>query len=449
MRPLARLARAVFEAVVAECDPRAAFDRCVVAEPGAWVVDGSRVDLASVDDVRVLAIGKPALALARSCSLALDRAGVSIAARRGVAAVPKADASFSAHSIGPWLEAIPGGHPYPDSASLRAGRRMLSLCSQPCTDRTFVVALVGGGGSSMAEWPVVADASAEEIADLNRRLVRASLSIREVNAIRKRISAIKGGRLAMAAQPARMLTLVVSDVPSGDVASVASGPTVEDDTTREEVLASLERVDFSGSAGARLVLPGNLAEPPTWSASDRERVRSVVLLDATNTAEYAAMHVARSVDEVRNLGELDGGIEDVARAHLDALATLAASRPGAICAVVSSGEAILNVRGSGTGGRNQHLVLAALVAARDRSDGLRDFAFLGAGTDGVDGNSSAAGAIGWHGLLDEARTRGLDASEALDDFDSAGFFGPLGAQIVCGPTGTNVRDLRVFIGIAG
>ena len=449
MTPLARKARAVFDAVVADCDPAAAFERCVVAEPGAWVVDGLRVDLASVDDVRVLAIGKPALALARSCSRALDRAGVSLGARRGVAALPKDDASSSLHSIAPWLEAMPGGHPYPDSASLRAGRRMLSLCSEPCTQGTFVVALIGGGGSSMAEWPAKSDASVEEIADLNRRLVRANLSIREVNAIRKRISAIKGGRLAMAAQPARILTLVVSDVPRGDVASVASGPTVEDDTTREEVLASLASVDLSGSLGARLVLPENLVEPPTWSASDRERARSVVLLDSSNAAESAARHVARSVDEVRNLGELDGGIEHVAWAHLDALATLAASRPGEICAVVSSGEAILDVRGTGTGGRNQHLVLTALVAAKDRSSGLRDFAFLGAGTDGVDGNSSAAGAIGWQGLLDEARTRGLDACAALDDFDSAGFFEPLGAQIVCGPTGTNVRDLRVFIGIGG
>ena len=301
----------------------------------------------------------------------------------------------------------------------------------------------------MAEWPAKADASVEEIADLNRRLVRASLSIRDVNAIRKRISAIKGGRLAMAAQPARILTFVVSDVARGDVASVASGPTVEDDTTREEVLASLASVDLAGSACARLVLPENLVEPPAWSAVDRERARSVVLLDASNAAESAARHVARSVDEVRNLGELDGRIEHVAWAHLDALATLAASRPGAICAVVSSGEAILDVRGTGTGGRNQHLVLGALVAAKDRSAGLRDFAFLSAGTDGVDGNSSAAGAIGWHGLLDEARTRGLDACASLDDFDSAGFFEPLGAQIVCGPTGTNVRDIRVFIGIAG
>lgn len=452
MNSLERKARSIFDAVIADCDPEAAFERAVTAQPGEWIVDGERVDLRAASDVRVLALGKPSLALVRACVRSLDLAGVPMEARRGIAALPAVDASMAVAAAGPWLDAEPAGHPVPDAGSFRAGLGFLDLCSESATPRTLLVALVGGGGSAMAEWPVLDGATVDEFAELNRRLVRSELSIREINAIRKRISAIKGGRLAIAARPARVLTFAVSDVEYGDVSSVASGPTVEDDSTLVEALEAIagSGMDLSEtSLGSRLLKPENLREMPKWSGADRERSRHVVLLDSRDVTASASRHAARTVDVVRDLGVVDGPVESVARQHVDELASLTAANPGATCAVVSSGEATVRVRGSGSGGRNQHLALVALLDVRDRRIDLADFAILSAGTDGADGDSNAAGAVAIPALLDAARLRGLDAASALARFDSAGFFSLLGAQIVCGPTGTNVRDLRVFLGVGG
>ena len=452
MSPLERKARSIFDAVIADCDPEAAFERAVTAQPDEWIVGGERVDLGAASDVRILALGKPARALVRACVRSLDLAGVPIQARRGIAALPAADAQTTVAEAGLWLDAEPAGHPAPDAGSFRAGRGFLDLCSAAATPRTLVVALVGGGGSAMAEWPVLDGATVDEFAELNRRLVRSELSIREVNAIRKRISAIKGGRLAIAARPARVQTFVVSDVECGDAASVASGPTMEDDSTLDEALEAIARSGLEPSAaslGSRLLKSENLREVPKWSSADRERSRHVVLLDARDVSASASRHAARTVDVVRDLGVVDGPVESVARRHIDELASLTAANSGATCAVVSSGEATVRVRGSGSGGRNQHLALTALLDVRDRRIELADFAILSAGTDGVDGDSEAAGAVAIPELLDAARLRGLDATSALARFDSAGFFSSVGAQIVCGPTGTNVRDLRVFIGVGG
>jgi glycerate-2-kinase len=203
------------------------------------------------------------------------------------------------------------------------------------------------------------------------------------------------------------------------------------------------------SSGSRLVQPVNLREPPGWTDADRARMRHVVLLDARDVSASAARHAARTVDVVRDLGVVDGPVESVVRRHVDTLSDMTAEHSGATCAVVSSGEATVRVHGSGSGGRNQHLALLALLDVRDRHVGLADFAILSAGTDGVDGNSSAAGAVVIPGHADSASSLGLDAATSLASFDSARFFAPLGAQIECGPTGTNVRDLRVFIGVGG
>lgn len=452
MSSLERRARTIFDAVIADCDPGAAFERAITALPGEWIVNGERIDLRTASDVRVLALGKPALALVRACVRSLDLAGVPIEARRGIAALPAADVRRAVSAGGLWLDAEPAGHPVPDAGSFRAGRRLLDLCSSAATPRTLVVALVGGGGSAMAEWPVLEGATVDEFAELNRSLVRSDLSIREINAIRKRISAIKGGRLAIAARPSRVWTFVVSDVECGDAASVASGPTMEDDSTLDEALNAIARsgLDSPESAhGSRLLKPANLCEVPRWSSADRERSRHVVLLDAREVTASASRHAARAVDIVRDLGVVDGPVESVARRHVDELESLTVANPGATCAVVSAGEATVRVRGSGSGGRNQHLALVALLDVRDRRIELADFAILSAGTDGTDGDSNAAGAVAVPALHDAAQLRGLDAASSLARFDSASFFSALGAQIVCGPTGTNVRDLRVFLGVGG
>lgn len=450
MTAFERSARSIFRGVVADCDPEVAFARVVPVESGYWIVGGARIDFEDVDDVRIVAMGKPARGLVGACLHALDAAGVSASARSGIIACPGSDAIALAAAAGSRFDVVAGGHPSPDAGSFRAGRRMLDLVSRPATTRTIVVALVGGGGSAMAELPISTSTSIDASAALYERLVRANLSIREINAVRKRVSAIKGGRLTIAASPARVVTLAVSDVTPGDLGSVASGPTIEDVTTRGEALDALARVNASATSGTYagpVVSPYCLVEPPAWSEDDRRRSSACVLLDSDAAAGSAARHATKFADVVVNLGVVDGPIESVAQGHLDRLLEVTAANRGKRCAVVSSGEATLTVKGSGTGGRNQHFVLLALDMKLTHLQELADFAILSAGTDGVDGNSIAAGGVVTTDTLAAIGTGGLEMRTSLASFDSAALLERLGAQVVTGPTGTNVRDVRVLLGL--
>lgn len=449
MRDAARTLSDLFAAVVADCDPEKAFDARVAAAPGSLDVSGATIHLGDVDDVRVLALGKPSRSLVRACGRALARASVPAASLRGIAAVPEAHARAErASGRFPWMRWIGGGHPLPDSHSLDAGRRMLDACAG-ATERTLVLALVGGGGSAMAEWPAVPGTTAADAAAVSASLIGCDIAIGRVNALRKRLSAIKGGRLAIAARPARVVTIVVSDVEPGDLASVASGPTLEDTSRRSDAIAALDALADAGhvaTVGGRPLVATDLVEPPAWTVADRDRSTVVALLDVRDALASTVRRATKAFDVVVDLGCVDGPVDEAAAAHVQALRDVTSAHRGRRCAVVSAGECTIAVRGDGRGGRNQHFVLTALIAAATAGE-LDDFAILGAGTDGRDGPTDAAGAIATDATIDAGRRIGLDARAARDAFDSWSFFDRVDGLIRTGPTETNVRDVRVLAGI--
>lgn len=374
-----------------------------------------------------MAIGKASDALVRAAATALDEAGVPETARRAVAVAHTA----ATEPPLPWVERLVGGHPLPDESSLVAGRRVLGAV-EGCTDRTLVLFLLSGGGSSLAEWPADGRLGARDLARINDALVRSGLPIRSVNAVRKRISAIKGGRLAERARPAVQATFVVSDVAPGDAQSVASGPTVPDETTMAEAVAA---VAAAGLAGGRE--RAALADPPAW----RGPAPIVeVLVDCEGSAEAAARAARRLASQVVALGCVDGPLDDVVARHLAELERALAG--GGDCAVVSTGEVTVEVSGAGLGGRNQQTVLAAIARVREACPSAREVAILSAGTDGRDGPTDAAGAVATLASLE----RGVDAADHLERFDAYRFFERAGGLVRTGPTGTNVRDVRVFLG---
>jgi hydroxypyruvate reductase len=423
-RSLERAARSVFAATLEACDPARAFASRVRARPGALEVAGREVRLDGIDDVRVVAVGKASDRLVAAAAVALDEAGVAAGARRGIAV---------AHSpplvaVPPWVERVVGGHPVPDASSFEAGRRLLAAVSG-CSERSLVLFLLSGGGSALAEWPVDDRVDPARLAAINDALVRAALPIRSINAVRKRVSAIKGGRLAARAAPALQATLVVSDVAPGDWQSVASGPTVPDATTMEEAVAA------ATAAGLGKL---DLVDTPRWTGPEP---LVDVLLDCDAAAAAAARAARRFARTVVALGTVDGPLDEVVARHLEALAAAATAERGCVAAVVSAGEATLEVAGRGLGGRNTHTALAAIVRAREACSAARDLAVLSAGTDGRDGPTDAAGAVASLGAL----TSGPDPAGYLDAFDSYRYFEQTGGLVVTGPTGTNLRDVRVFL----
>lgn len=438
------VARVIFARVLDACDVETAFRRTVGTRPGALSIDGDSVLLDRFDEIRVAAMGKAADAMMRAASRVLDEAGFSDKLRRGVivAHTPGVESSV------PWAERLVGGHPLPSESSFVAGKKVLALFDG-CTPRTLALFLLSGGGSALAESPLDVRLTVRDLANLNDALVRSSLPIRSINAVRKHLSAIKGGRLAVHAALAEQVTLLISDVVPGDLQSVASGPTMPDDTTITDVV---EALDCSGlrerlpEAVRRALLPDALVETPKPADFASIRHREAVVMDASIAAREAASLAHAFADRVAVLDDADGLLEDTIDRHLIELdALLDAVDGGAMCAVVSAGEVTLDVTGAGLGGRNQHSALYALSRMARLCPRARHFALLSGGTDGRDGPTDAAGAVASTGMLERAQSLNLNPQEFLSNHDAYNFFDPLGGLIRTGPTGTNVRDIRIFV----
>ncbi len=306
---------------------------------------------------------------------------------RGVITAPPSSEPLSQK----W-EIFTGGHPLPNEASLAAAQSAFALLDHANDERGVVIFLVSGGGSAMIEWPIDPAISLDDLRRLNERLIGSGASINEINAVRRTYSAVKGGGLARRAPNARIVTLIVSDTNRGDEASVASGPT------------------FSG-----------------------DDVPYYVLLDNSS-----ALNAAR--EKALQLGLRSAIAHDICEQPIqegcDLL--LARLRYENVDCLISGGEFSCPVRGEGRGGRNLETVLRLAIAESN-------FVALSAGTDGIDGNSSAAGAIADETTIARARDLGLDPAEYLVHSDSYTFFEQLGDLIVTGSTGTNVRDLRIIL----
>jgi hydroxypyruvate reductase len=440
---LTRLAREIFDGVVEACDAGRAVSRRVSGRPGVLAIPGVEVDVSAVDEVRVAAVGKGADAMALAVDPLLAACGLGAAPRRGVvvAHVPPVG------RLPAWAERLVGGHPTPTAESFEAGRLLLELFSG-CTERTLALFLLSGGGSALAEWPARPELAPADLVELNTQLVRSDLDIRQINAVRKRVSAIKGGRLAAHAAPALQVTLIVSDVAPGDLQSVASGPTLPDETTWEDATAALRSAGLYDRLPARLaraLAPEALAGAAGGEATPRGHHAAV--LDSSDAERIAARLAGGRGARVRVLGDGDGPLEAVADAHLAALEAHLGPGQGGVAAVVSAGEVTLDVRGGGLGGRNQQTVLYAITRAHELCPSAADFAILSAGTDGRDGPTDAAGAVAGPETLARALALGLDPPGFIENNDAYHFFQPLDALVRTGPTGTNVRDVRLILGL--
>jgi hydroxypyruvate reductase len=330
----------------------------------------------------------------------------------------------------------------PDAAGLAAAGRLLETVSGLTAD-DLVIALVSGGGSALLPAPAGALTLEDEIA-VNRVLLASGAPISAMNTIRKHVSAIKGGRLAAAAHPARVVTLVVSDIP-GDVASlVSSGPTVPDGSTRQDALALAEawRLDLPRSVMAHLRSPSADAPLPDDPRFARNAVH--VIASASVSLEAAAQAArAQGVEAVILSDAIEGEAREVAGVHAAIAREVAAkNRPFAKPVVIlSGGETTVTLRGKGKGGRNGEFLLALALGI----DGIEGISAFAADTDGIDGSQDNAGAFcDWNSVA-RLRALGRDPRALLTDNDAWSAFDALGDLFVPGPSGTNVNDLRAIL----
>ncbi|MBL8503850.1 MAG: glycerate kinase [Rhodocyclaceae bacterium] len=340
------------------------------------------------------------------------------------------------------IEVVEAAHPVPDAAGREAAARILAAL-RGLTSDDLVLALISGGGSALLALPWEGVTLADKQA-VNRALLKSGAGIHEMNCVRKHLSAIKGGRLAAAAYPARVVTLAISDVPGDDPAVIASGPTVADPSTCEEALAILDRYRIEAPHAVRAVLASGVSETP--KPGDIRFAHCQTRLVATpQGALLAAAEAARAAGVTPLV--LGDAIEGEAREAAKVMAGMAlgCARHGtplpAPCVLLSGGETTVTVRGRGRGGRNAEFLLALAVAL----DGAAGIHALAGDTDGIDGSEDNAGAIMAPDTLARARAAGLDARARLDDNDGYGFFAALGDLVVTGPTRTNVNDFRAIL----
>jgi glycerate 2-kinase len=379
----------------------------------------------------VVGLGKAAAAMA----LAVE--SVWHGSLEGVVAVP-AGASLPLRKI----RQIEGRHPVPDEMSVRAGQALLGAV-QGLTSDDLVLALVSGGGSALCALPDPV-LTLEQKQGITKALLLRGATIHQINTVRKHLSAIKGGRLAAAAYPAKVVTLLISDIPGDNPAEIASSPTLADPTSTADALAVLEHFEIDISPSLRLALRTGKLESPKPGDARFEGHSHVVVACAQNGLEAAASMARAQGLSVHILSDaMEGEARDLALAHA-AIAKQVRQRKqpfAAPCVILSGGEATVTVKGRGRGGRNTEFALAMAIAL----EGEHDIHVLSAGTDGLDGNGEAAGAWIDPGTLARARTRNLDPSAYLQNNDSFSFFDALGQTLVTGPTHTNINDFRAIL----
>jgi glycerate 2-kinase len=434
---LKQIASDIFRGALADCSVTQTFARKVRVEQKAGtnrlMVDGMRAArLDGVNRVRVLAAGKAAAAMLEGL---LERVPFEGCDLRGVL-IARERPDRLPHGF----EFFVGGHPEPNAASFAGAHAALSLAEDAArySDSTLCVFLISGGASSMMELPLDTAIGVEDAAGFHRALVRSGATITEMNCVRKHFSAVKGGRLALAAGGARKLSLLVSDVPPGQVDVLGSGPTVADSTAVKECRRIMRKYGLEGRfpGPVRRFFAGAIPETPKPGEID---CTAHVLLSSDDMADAAQ----RRAEALGFTVGIDNGCDDWpytrAADYLLERARNLRMEYGRVC-VISCGEVTVRLpealSDDARGGRNQQwaLYMATRLSADDAP-----VAALSAGSDGVDGNSVAAGAV-----VDEA-SAGAGSEEALRDFDAYTYLEARGATLVTGPTGQNLRDLRMVV----
>lgn len=338
------------------------------------------------------------------------------------------------------IEVVEAAHPVPDAAGQQAAHRILAM-AQGLTADDLVLCLISGGASALLAIPGEGLTLADKQA-INKALLKSGANIAEMNCVRKHLSAIKGGRLAAAAHPAKVVSLLISDVPGDDPSVIGSGPTVADPSTRLDARAIMHKYGIENPAALRLLSsPASETPKPDDPRLARGETR---MLGTVQAALQAAAELARKEGLTPIvLGDLEGEARDVALVHAGIARQVARHgqpRP-APAVILSGGETTVTVRGQGRGGRNAEFLLALAVAL----DGDAGISAVAGDTDGIDGTEDNAGAILTPDSLARAAAAGINAKAMLANNDGYGFFSRLGDLIVTGPTRTNVNDFRAIL----
>jgi glycerate 2-kinase len=437
MPDLKQSAQHIFHHTLAAIDIPTTMQRKLARAGSHISVDGTSVDLKIYDRICAVAIGKASLGMARGLAQTLapdlHADGIVVAPNLSLG-VPDG------------FRGMVGGHPVPDAGSLKAGRAILDLLSTT-NEKCLVFFLLSGGGSALVELPLDPAIRLEEIQQLNRVLVTCGASIDEINAVRKHLSAIKGGRLAVAAASATKITLGVTDVPEGQESALASGPTLSDPTTVADACGVIRRYDLLAKLppGIRTQFerPECIAETPKAGEPAFEPSRAAFeIVLGRHELFHAAHHVSESLEFVTICDNTTDNwpVEKAVDFLLGQLDALKQANPGKSVAVIADGEVSSPVTGDGVGGRNLAFVLDGVKKIAGRK-----IAVLSGGTDGVDGSSPAAGAVADGESWARAKTLGLDPAEYFRRSDSYNLFRALGDAIETGPTGNNLRDLRILL----
>jgi hydroxypyruvate reductase len=434
MAELKQLARKVFHETLAAIDIPEAMQR-KLQRHGTRVECGEKsFDLSDFERLRVVAIGKAAHAMVEGLAKVL----APFVRFEGVVAAPTVP-----HRQVTGLKYFVAGHPLPNQESWNAAEAVLALLKK-CDEKTLIFFLLSGGGSALVEMPLDERQTLQDVQQLHQALVTCGAPIDEMNTVRKHLSAVKGGRLTVAAGKAAKITLGVSDVPVGKESALASGPTLPDPTTVAEANRIITQYRLAEKLPAALrhwLEHGRMPETPKANHAAFQNAHFFLLLgmdDLFHPAHHAAE--AEGFMACCDNATDDWPVEKAAEYLVGQLEELRKIHSGQRVALIADGEVSSPVTGNGVGGRNSAFVLACVEKIAGEK-----MAVLSAGTDGIDGNSPAAGAVADGHTLERARQMRLDPSEAFRRSDAYTFFSKLDDAIVAGPTGNNLRDLRILL----
>ncbi|HTD04538.1 glycerate kinase [Undibacterium sp.] len=340
------------------------------------------------------------------------------------------------------IEVVEAAHPVPDAAGQQAAARILHMV-QGLSEDDLVLCLISGGGSALLALPAEG-ITLEQKQAINKALLKSGAAISEMNCVRKHLSAIKGGRLGLACAPARVVTLLISDVPGDEPGIIASGPTLPDDTTCEQALAILRKYDIAVPANIEQHLSSGIGETPKSSDPRFRQHEHHIIATAQHALDAAAEHARAAGLPAYILSDgMEGEARDVGMVHA-ALAKQIADKGQPFakpCVVLSGGETTVTVRGTGRGGRNAEFLLSLAVTL----DGHPGIYALACDTDGIDGSEDNAGAVYAPDSASRAAAQNLRPKNLLENNDGYGYFNALDDLIVSGPTRTNVNDFRAIL----
>jgi len=432
------IARQIFQQTLAGIDIAETLCRKLERQGSHIWCAGKRFDLAHYKQIKIIALGKasPAMAEGLASILAPDFSASGIL----VASAPPSRRLNN-------FQVFVSGHPVPNEQSFAAARAILTMLRESDRADTLIFFLLSGGGSSLVELPLDSQIPLEDFQSLHRALVGCGGSIDEINSVRKHLSAVKGGRLAAAAPQATKITLAVTDVPEGRESALASGPTLPDPTTAADARRTIEqyalRERIPASIASKFAGVEALPETPKSNHAAFQNAHFEIILGMHDLFHHAHINAeSAGFHTICDNTADDWPIPCATEFLLADLARLAKENPSCPVAIIADGEVSSPVLGNGIGGRNSAFILDCVNKIAGKS-----IAVLSAGTDGIDGVSPAAGAVADGETLARAAAAKLDPQDFARRSDSYSFFAALDDAIITGPTGNNLRDLRILLAV--